>query len=202
MQRLTVGLAVLLTFVGVALISIAVPAGAAANSWGCTAVNGFSTPSGGGFWLMRVNGSVSAYGDADWYGDASGIRLNDPIVGGAITPSGKGYWLVAQDGGIFSYGDAKFDGSMGNKRLNLPVFAMAATKSGHGYWLVAVMAGSSASATRTSAARPAASFCVSRLPASRRPRRATVIDSSRGMVVSSTLVTRCSTAAFPDGTSS
>jgi len=137
MRRLTVFLAVVSTFSSLALVGGAVPAGAAVNSWGCSAVNGFSTPSGDGYWVLHANGSVNVYGDAHWYGDASGMHLNGPIVGGAVTPTGKGYWLVAQDGGIFSYGDAKFYGSMGNKHLNQPIFSMAATKSGHGYWLVA-----------------------------------------------------------------
>jgi len=137
MRRFAVLLTVLLACAGMSAVTGVAPAGAAANSWGYGAVNGFSTPSGGGFWLLRANGTVNAYGNAHWYGDASGLHLNGPIVGGAVTATGKGYWLVAQDGGIFSYGDAKFYGSMGDKHLNQPVFSMAATKSGRGYWLVA-----------------------------------------------------------------
>jgi hypothetical protein len=137
MRRFRVFLAVVLTVAGSALVGQATPTSAAANSWGSSAVNGFSTPSGKGFWLLRANGTVSVYGNARWYGDASGVSLNGPIVGGAVTPTGKGYWLVAQDGGIFTFGDAKFYGSMGNQHLNQPVFSMAPTKAGHGYWLVA-----------------------------------------------------------------
>jgi hypothetical protein len=112
-------------------------AGAAANPWPHTAVNGFSTPTGGGFWLVYADGSVGAHGAAGFYGDASHVALKGPVVGGAVTPTGTGYWLVASDGGIFSYGSAQFHGSTGARHLNQPVFSMAPSKSGKGYWLVA-----------------------------------------------------------------
>ena len=75
-------------------------------------------------------------GDAHAYGDTSGTRLNEPIVGFAATVTGRGYWLVGADGGVFSFGDAHFYGSTGSMRLNQPVVAMTATPTGHGYWLV------------------------------------------------------------------
>ncbi len=113
------------------------PAMAAGNAWPRVPVNGFSTPTGAGFWLVYANGSVTATGDARLRGDASSLALRGPVVGGAVAPGGGGYWLVATDGGIFSYGSARFRGSMGNARLNQPVFSMAPSKSGNGYWLVA-----------------------------------------------------------------
>ena len=125
------------------LVSILVPllgvasAHASTNSWPQTAIWGFATPDGRGFWIMYENGALGAAGTAHSYGDASHVALNAPITGGASTPTGLGYWLVSADGGIFSFGDAKFYGSMGGTHLNAPVFSMTATKSGHGYWLVA-----------------------------------------------------------------
>jgi ribosomal protein L24E len=113
------------------------PAGAAANGWPHSVVNGFSTPTGNGYWLVYADGTVTPHGGAGSFGDASNIALNGPIVGGAATPDGKGYWLVAQDGGIFTFGDAHFYGSMGAAHLNEPVFSMSPTKDGKGYWLVA-----------------------------------------------------------------
>ncbi len=118
-----------------AVVGLSVPAAAAANPWPHTVVNGFSTPSGAGFWLTYADGAVVTSGDAAFHGSANGLALRGPIVGGATTPAG-GYWLVASDGGIFSYA-ASFYGSMGAARLNQPVFSMAATHSGRGYWLVA-----------------------------------------------------------------
>jgi hypothetical protein len=110
---------------------------ATANPWSHTIVNGFSNPTGTGGWLTYADGTVTTFGSAAHYGDASGLALNGPIVGGAVAPDGLGYWLVARDGGIFSYGSAHFHGSMGGTRLNQPVFSMAPTPDGGGYWLVA-----------------------------------------------------------------
>jgi ribosomal protein L24E len=134
--RLPVAVALIVASSMAALGTGAASVGAAANRWPHTVVNGFSTPSGAGFWTLFSDGTVSANG-APAYGDASGVNLNGPVVGGAVIPSGKGYWLVARDGGIFSYGAARFYGSMGGTYLNRPVFSMAPTSDGKGYWLVA-----------------------------------------------------------------
>ena len=138
MRRLRLPVAVALIVAGsmAALGAGTSSVGAAANRWPHTVVNGFSTPSGGGFWTLFSDGTVSPDGAAA-YGDAAGVNLNGPVVGGAVIPSGKGYWLVARDGGIFSYGAAHFYGSMGGTYLNRPVFSMAPTGDGAGYWLVA-----------------------------------------------------------------
>jgi len=94
-----------------------------------------STPGAGGYWLTASDGGVFSFGNAEFYGSAAPLRLNEPIVGMAATPDGKGYWLVAADGGIFTYGDATFYGSMGSTHLDEPVVGMAATSDGGGYWL-------------------------------------------------------------------
>ncbi len=111
--------------------------GPVANPWPSDVIAGASTPSGEGYWVVKGNGVVEAYGDAEWFGDARGLPLNGPIQGMAPTGTGNGYWLVAYDGGVFSYGDAEFKGSMGGLPLNAPVFSMTSTPSGDGYWLVA-----------------------------------------------------------------
>ena len=100
-----------------------------------------ATPDGQGFWVVSPTGAVTAEGDATFYGDASHLGLNQPIVGIATTPTGHGYWLVAADGGIFTYGDATFHGSTGSTHLNQPIVGIAATPTGHGYWLVAADGG-------------------------------------------------------------
>ena len=87
--------------------------------------------------LVASDGGLFNYGDASYYGSASGLALNRPVEGMAATPDGKGYWLVASDGGLFTYGDATFYGSTGGLALNRPVVGMAATPDGRGYWLVA-----------------------------------------------------------------
>jgi len=103
-------------------------------------VAGAARPAGaqaaGGYWVVRANGTVTAFG-APKYGDLSGVRVPSPIVGGAAAPGGAGYWLVAANGGVYTFGGAKFFGSPGAKHLNRPIVGMAATPDGRGYWLVA-----------------------------------------------------------------
>jgi surface antigen len=101
-----------------------------------TAVGAAQTPDDGGYWVANSDGEVDHYGDAGFYGDASGLRLNAPIAGIAATPDGGGYWLVSSDGGVFSFGDAAFYGSAGGLRLNAPIVGIAAAPDGKGYWLV------------------------------------------------------------------
>ena len=96
-----------------------------------------SLPDGGGYWLVRSDGSVSTHGSAVNYGSMAGTPLDAPVAHIVATTDGKGYWMVASDGGIFSFGDAGFYGSMGGKHLNAPVVGIAPTPTGHGYWLVA-----------------------------------------------------------------
>ncbi len=103
---------------------------------GSSAVGMAATPDGGGYWLGWADGDVTVHGDAQSYGNASQLQLNQPITHIVSTPDGKGYWLVAADGGTFSFGDAGFFGSMGAGHLNAPVVDMAPTADGGGYWLV------------------------------------------------------------------
>ena len=66
---------------------------------------------GAGYWTATAGGGVYTYGDAGFYGAASGLALQAGIVGIAPTPSGRGYWLAARDGGVFTFGDAAYVGS-------------------------------------------------------------------------------------------
>lgn len=86
-----------------------------------TDVVGFaSTPTELGYYLIRANGAVNAYGDAVHRGDASALTLNDPMTDLAVHPSGNGYWLAAQDGGVFTYGPGiSFYGSLPGPWVNL-----------------------------------------------------------------------------------
>ena len=99
------------------------------------------TPDGRGYWEVKSDGTLAAFGDAGDFGDMAGQTLNAPIVGMAATPDGLGYWFVAADGGIFSFGDARFFGSMGAHPLNRPIVGMAVDEATGGYWLVAADGG-------------------------------------------------------------
>jgi hypothetical protein len=101
-----------------------------------------------GYNLFEANGAVTSFGTSvganvtinfgvGIFGDATGLTLNQPMVGMATTSLDGGYWMVAGDGGVFSFGDASFYGSTGNLHLNKPVVGMAATPDGKGYWFVA-----------------------------------------------------------------
>ncbi len=96
-----------------------------------------STPDGGGYWLVGIDGGVFAYGDAAFYGSMGGQAVNAPVAGIARTSDGHGYWLVSWDGGVFAFGDAQFSGSMGGKPLNAPMIGIAGNPDGPGYWTVA-----------------------------------------------------------------
>ena len=93
-----------------------------------------------GYYQVTNDGAVAYAGDAGFYGDASKVPLNHPIVGMTQTGDNGGYWLVASDGGIFTYGDAPFYGSTGAITLNKPIVGMAGSYNANGpsgYWLVA-----------------------------------------------------------------
>ena len=96
-----------------------------------------STPDGGGYWLVGIDGGVFAYGDAAFYGSMGGQTVNAPVAGIARTTDGKGYWLVGWDGGVYAFGDAPFSGSMGDKPLNALMIGIAGNPDGSGYWTVA-----------------------------------------------------------------
>ena len=113
--------------------------GAAVSSGNATALA--ATASGDGYWIVSTDGTVTAHGDAVWFGDASTFALRSPIVDMARTGSGAGYWLTGGDGGIFAFGDARYFGSVPGAlplgaRLSSPIVAMAPASSGHGYWII------------------------------------------------------------------
>ncbi len=93
-----------------------------------------STADGNGYWIVKGDGGIFSFGDAQFHGSAANDHLTLPAVGLAPTFDHGGYWVAAADGGLFSFGDAAFAGSMGGQHLNGPVVGVAANKSG--YWLV------------------------------------------------------------------
>jgi hypothetical protein len=126
--------------VGVDFYPGALGARSAALSLGSGVSVALTGTGGIGYYQVSSTGAVAHAGDAAYYGDASTVPLNHPIVGMAQTGDNGGYWLVASDGGIFNYGDAPFYGSTGGIRLNEPIVGVAGSfnASGpNGYWLVA-----------------------------------------------------------------
>jgi hypothetical protein len=72
-----------------------------------------STPSGKGYICVKPDGSVFAYGDAQYKGGANkapGLSAGDKITDASYVGQGTGYWLIARSGAVFAYGDAVYKG--------------------------------------------------------------------------------------------
>jgi Bacterial Ig-like domain (group 3) len=96
------------------------------------------TPSGQGYWVVTSNGTVSAFGNAKFYGDLPSVHVHaKDIVAIAPTFDGHGYWLIGRDGGMFTFGDAHFHGSIPGLHIHVhDVVGMVANAGGGGYLLV------------------------------------------------------------------
>lgn len=86
-----------------------------------------------GYWMLDDGGSVYAFGDAPWLGNASlGRHLAVDIE---PTVSGAGYWVVDSAGHVVDRGDARWHGNAGTLERGETVTSLSRTKSGGGYWL-------------------------------------------------------------------
>ena len=92
-----------------------------------------STPSGSGYWLLRSDGRVMAYGDAVKKGSVKGNRTK--VVGMSSSASRRGYWMVTRSGRVLSFGNAA--GYGGARSAGATMTEIAATPTGLGYWLFA-----------------------------------------------------------------
>jgi hypothetical protein len=92
-----------------------------------------STPSGNGYWLLRSDGRVLAYGDAVKRGSITSD--NKRVVGMSATANGGGYWIVTRSGQVLSFGNAV--GYGGASPSGATIAEIVATPSGQGYWLFA-----------------------------------------------------------------
>jgi len=107
-------------------------AGSLAASGSGVSTGAAATPTGRGYWNVRPDGSVAAFGDALRHGP----RPGGDVVGIAPTPTGKGYFLASSRGDVSAFGDARVRGSLAAVPLAQPIVGIAATPSGRGYWLV------------------------------------------------------------------
>ncbi len=99
-----------------------------------------STRDGQGYWLVRADGAVSAFGDAHFYGSlpAGEAAAGGRVVGMARTYDDKGYWLATANGAVYSFGDAPKYGSLLIRHTKPagPVVGITPTPNGRGYWLL------------------------------------------------------------------
>lgn len=91
------------------------------------------TPDGNGLYVVTDRGTVTAQGDAVYFGELS--REPADVVALEVTPSGAGYWLVTAAGDVVGFGDARsFAGDVDAESAG-PAAAFAALPGGDGGWL-------------------------------------------------------------------
>ena len=78
-----------------------------------------NTDTGGGYWIVKPDGAVYAFGDAQFHGGAN--DPDGPGGGGSVVPPGHeivgiaghgrtGYWLTADEGSVYAFGSAPYMG--------------------------------------------------------------------------------------------
>src|SRR5581483_5435205 len=88
-----------------------------------------------GYWMVGAGGTVYAFGDARWLGNAT-VPAGVEAVDLEPTPSGGGYWVVDGRGTVSPFGDAPRLGSLaGGLAPGETVTSLSATPTGRGYWV-------------------------------------------------------------------
>lgn len=92
-----------------------------------------------GYWQVRSNGKIYAFGDARTHENSSWNRrdFRYPIVAMNAAPDGEGYWVMDYSGHMESYGSAQYYGDPdqdGQGVLDLIDFTVNA--AGDGYWVL------------------------------------------------------------------
>ena len=74
-----------------------------------------STTTGAGYWVVKPDGAVYAFGDGQFVGGANSVDGKNVVPAGheIVGIAGKGtdgYWLTADEGSVFAFGSANFEG--------------------------------------------------------------------------------------------
>jgi hypothetical protein len=88
------------------------------------------TPDGKGYWMVKKDGQVEAFGDAEQFGN---WKDSGPVVG-IIPTDNQGYDLVGKDGQVEAFGAAQNLGSWKGPGSIIGATGTAAKRDG--YWLV------------------------------------------------------------------
>lgn len=88
-----------------------------------------------GYWQVRSNGRIYAFGDARVYPPQDGLQHVSPVVGMAIHPTGTGYWTLDTSGRVVAAGSASHHGDLLSAGRD-DFVDIAPTPSGSGYWLL------------------------------------------------------------------
>jgi len=86
-----------------------------------------ATPTGHGYWEVAADGGIFTFGNAQFYGSASGMNLGAAVSSMALTPTGGGYWIMAANGAVASFGDAQPEGGATKLSLKGPIVAAVGT---------------------------------------------------------------------------
>jgi hypothetical protein len=94
------------------------------------------TPTGKGYWIFRTagDGSVYAFGDAQFLGDPTLTNLIAGLTSNLAEGAGQGYWAFDNTGAVDAFGSAVYHGGSPGGVIN--IVALVATSSGDGYWLI------------------------------------------------------------------
>jgi hypothetical protein len=65
------------------------------------------TASGHGYWMLRADGAIYAFGDARYYGGVGGCPNYHGARSLLVSPDGGGYWIGTNDGSVIPLGDAR-----------------------------------------------------------------------------------------------
>jgi hypothetical protein len=68
-----------------------------------------ATSNSQGYWMVASDGGIFSFGNAQFYGSASG-KSASPITGMAADPATGGYWEVSSNGGVFAYNALYYGG--------------------------------------------------------------------------------------------
>lgn len=88
-----------------------------------------------GYWQVRSNGKVYAFGDARVHTRTGGSDHQHAVVGMAANYDGLGYWTVDMKGRVCSYGSAEHFGDL-SAEPGFAVVDIAPYPFGQGYWLL------------------------------------------------------------------
>jgi ribosomal protein L24E len=132
LRRISFGLLALTIVLTSTVVAVSEGASSAAQTTGIVGMA--VTPDGGGYYLVRNDGAVFLFGDAQNHHDLYG-QGKSGIVGMAVTPDGGGYYLVRNDGAVFLFGDAQNHGDLYGQGIS-GIVGMAVTPDGGGYYLV------------------------------------------------------------------
>ena len=91
-----------------------------------------ATADDNGYWLVGADGSVYAFGDATYGGNAP-----TGAVAIASTPDGGGYWVVGTDGTVTAFGDAHSFGDLPSLGVDVnDIVDLVGSPDGQGYNLI------------------------------------------------------------------